>query len=189
MASKEDKKKAREYMGRSLPRTLLAIGRDWGAIIGLTCLGVWLDNWWFYVPIAWAIGAFQFAISESLLHEASHFNLAKSHKVNDALEVFYGLPFLQTVQHFREEHLAHHTKFGKPEDHQVEDYELWGFHKPGRNMFWLIIVKPVLGWAAWFYVSWLSLKPWKQGLKLISFWVVTISAFWYYGRLDVLAFY
>ena len=90
MASKQDRKKARQYMGRSLPRTILAIGRDWGAIIGLTCLGVWLDNWWFYVPIAWAIGAFQFAISESLLHEASHFNLAKNHRLNDALEIFYG---------------------------------------------------------------------------------------------------
>jgi fatty acid desaturase len=170
-------------------RGAAALARDWGAIAALAWLGRRVPGPLAYVAIVWLIGAFQFAIGECLLHEASHYNLFRTRSWNDRLEFLYALPFFMTLAQFREEHLAHHRDVGTPQDELLADYRLLGLERPDANMFWIWFVKPLTGFAGYFYLTKLSLRPWKCGLKLALFWGAVAAAALHFGALRVVALY
>lgn len=181
--------KPRDFVERNALRSWLAIARDWAAIAATIALSLQLDSWLFYPFAAWIIGSFQFALSEALQHEASHYNLFKTRAWNDRLEIFYGLPFFRTVEQLRREHVIHHTRLGKPEDHIVADYTALGLYKPNVNLFWIWFVKPILGFAGYYYCSALSLRPLKEGRKIIAFWIVVLGSCAAFGVLHLLLLY
>ncbi len=171
-------------------RGVLALARDWGAIAALAALGLRTRGPAAYVAIVWLIGAFQFAIGECLLHEASHYNLFRTRSWNDRLEFLYALPFFMTLSQFREEHLAHHRDVGTSQDELLADYRLLGLDRPDANMFWIWFVKPLTGFAGYFYLTKLSLRPfWTCGLKLTAFWGAVLAAAAHFGALRVVALY
>lgn len=181
--------RAKAFVDRSGPRALLAVGRDWAAIIAIAWASERIGHPAAYVAAAWAIGVFQFALGESMLHEASHYNLFRSRRLNLWLEPLYGLPFLRTVEQFQKEHNVHHRKLGSPEDHIQADYYQFGVTRPPQKWFWLWFLKPVTGYAGWYQLRTTSLRPWTSGVRIVGFWAAVVAAFWAAGALELLVLY
>ena len=179
-----------DFIERSNLRGSLVLFVDWGAIFGTIAISIWLDNWIVYLASIFVIGSFQFSIGEVLFHEASHYNLFKTKKLNDYLEFLYALPFFVDMNQYRFYHTNHHYKMNTEEDHLVEDYELHGLNKPKRNLLWLWFVKPVIGYAGYFYLRFvIELNPLKSVLKFLAFWTPVVLACWYFDMLDILILY
>jgi fatty acid desaturase len=184
------KQRPQDFVERSNLKGFVALFLDWGAIFAIIATSVWLDNWIVYLMSIWAIGSFQFAIGESLLHEASHHNLFKNKKLNEYLEFLYALPFFVDMSQYRSDHTAHHYKMNTEADHVVEDYELHGLNKPKKNMFWLWFVKPIIGYAGVFYLRYvIQLNPPKSAFKFLGFWAIVGVGCWYFDVLDILLLY
>jgi len=182
--------KPQDFIERNNLRGFLVLFLDWGAVCGVIAISIWLDNWIVYLISVWAIGSFQYSIGEVLLHEASHYNLFKTKKLNDYLEFLYAVPFFVDMHQYRFWHMAHHYKMNTEEDHLVEDYELHGLNKHQRNMFWLWFIKPVIGHAGYFYLRFvIELNPLKSAAKFLGFWVSVFLACWYFEILDILILY
>ena len=120
----ESAPKPRDFVERSNLRGFLVLFGDIAALFGTIAISIWLDNWFVYLISVWVIGSLQFAIGESILHEASHYNLFKTKKLNDYLEFIYALPFFVDMKQYRFDHTGHHYKMNTKEDHIVEDYEI-----------------------------------------------------------------
>lgn len=181
--------KPKDFVKRSNLRGALAISRDWLAIAALIAVSIKANHIVIYLISIWLIGSFQFALSEALLHEASHYNLFKTRKLNDWLEFFYGLPCLRTVEQLRLEHTVHHQFLGQPEDHIFGDYEAFGLYRSNLNLRWVWFIRPVLGYAGYYYARTLTLKPWRSGLKIGLFWTVVLPVFIYFDWLHLLVLY
>lgn len=170
-------------------RGWLALARDWGAIVLIAWAAERSGGAVVYAAAVLLIGAFQFAIGECLLHEASHFHLFRTRAWNDRFEFLYSLPFLMSLSQFREEHLAHHRDLGTPKDALIEDYRLIGLYRKKIDMAWLWFVKPLTGFAAYFYLTKLSLRPFKCGAKIAAFWAAVLAAAAALGGLRLVALY
>ena len=181
--------KAAQFALRSNARAWLAIARDWLAIALLIYAGVRIHSWLLYPVLAWLIGSFQFALSESLLHEASHYNLFRTRSWNDRLDFLYGLPFFRTAAQLRREHIVHHRYLGQPQDQLLADYEALGLYRSGLNLAWMWFFRPVLGYAGMYYASALTLRPWKCGLRIAAFWLIVLGSLLYLHRLSGLFWY
>ena len=182
--------KAQDFVQRSNLRGFAALIFDWGVIFGTIAFSVWMNDWIVYLISVWIIGAFQYAIGESLFHEASHFNLFKTKKLNDYLEWVYAVPFFVDMNQYRTEHLDHHYKMNTEADHIVRDYEVHGLNNPKKNLFWMWFIKPVIGYAGLFYLRYaIQLNPLKSSIKFAILWVPVISIFWYFDSLHLLVMY
>lgn len=178
------------FIERSTLRGFLALTRDWGAYFTLVTLAVVVDKPWFTLLCLWPIGLVQFVIGETLLHEASHWNLFKSRKLNDRLDFLYALPFFTTITTYRREHLAHHRELNKGDDHLQVDYDEWGLNTSKRGIFWLWWVKPSLGHSGWHTIKSVVLdNNAREWTKILAFWTPVISLAAWAGALDLLLVY
>ncbi|NIG54375.1 fatty acid desaturase [Chitinophaga sp. Cy-1792] len=173
----------KEYLIHNNTKAVLAITRDWSVIFLVAWLNIRYPSIYLYLPSVWLIGAFQFAIGESLLHEASHHNLFRQKRLNYYLEFLYALPFFKTVEQFRHEHLVHHSRLGKMEDHLVEDYRKMGLFNPRYHFAYIWFIKPLIGLPGIHYIRTISLRPFKSGWKIIAFWAVVVALFAISGKL------
>ena len=182
--------KPQDFVERSDLRGITILLFDWGVIFGVIGLSIWINNWAVYLISVWIIGSFQYAIGESLLHEASHYNLFKTKKLNDFFEFLYGYPFFVDMKQYRYWHTNHHYKMGTKLDHLVEDYEIHGLNNPSKNVFWLWFIKPIIGYAGYFYLRFtIELNPLKSALKFLAFWAPIFSVFWYFDAIEILILY
>lgn len=182
--------KPQDFVERSNLRGFLALFLDWAAIFGIITLSIWLDHWVIYLLSVWAIGSFQYAIGESLFHEASHYNLFKTKKLNDYLEWIYAVPFFVDMAQYRPEHTNHHYKMNTPADHLIRDYKIHGLDNENKNIFWLWFIKPLTGYGGLFYLRYcIRLNPLKSAIKFLVFWTPVISVCWYFDILDILILY
>ena len=179
-----------DFVERSNLRGFLAIGRDWSIIFTTMGFSIWIDDVFVYIASVVMIGCMQFAISESLMHEASHGNLFKNQKWNTQLEFLYSLPCLMTLKEYTEDHMDHHNYIDTEKDHLVEAYEEYGLKKQNKNMYWLWLLKPIIGYAGYFFAkfNWNIRNP-KSILKIVSFWIPIISILLYFDKLDLLFWY
>jgi fatty acid desaturase len=153
-------------------------------ILSVAWINIAYPSIFLYLPSIWIIGAFQFALGESMLHEAAHGNLFEQKKLNYRLQFLYALPFFRTVNQFRKEHITHHNQLNKKGDQLVEDYAELGLLQPGINYFFTWFIKPVIGFAGFYYVSAITLKPFKkEGWKILAFWAIVVLAFGLAGKL------
>ncbi|MEA5532963.1 fatty acid desaturase family protein [Crocosphaera sp. XPORK-15E] len=180
---------ASKFVERSHYRGFLALLKDWGAIFLLAALSIKLNNIFAYLITIWIIGAFQFAIGESLIHEASHYNLFKIKSWNENLEFLYALPFFQTISQYQAAHVPHHQYLGKKGDHLVEDYEEWGLSQSFPNLWLIWFVKPILGFAVFTHLATLKFSGFKTVIKLVCFWLPISLLFYFYNHLDWLILY
>lgn len=134
-----------QFGQRSSWRGWVAVARD------LIFLGVaffiasqWGHHWWISVLLIWFIGMLQFAMGESLLHEASHGNLFKEKLPNLIIGNLIAYSIFTTLDEWREEHLVHHGYLLSEQDHLTQDYidyKLYdGLHP---SIIW--IVRPLMG--------------------------------------------
>lgn len=161
-----------------------AVIRDYLFISLIILINLKFDNLFLYLISIWLIGAFQFALSECLLHEASHCNLFSSRKVNQYSEILLALPFFATYEAFKKEHLQHHNFLLKPEDHIYRDYKLFGFlDKNGQfvkdlNWLWHLVLRPFLGISGVYYFI---RNSDFTSLRVILFWLILLSLTFYFG--------
>jgi len=182
--------KAQDFVQRSNLKGFTALIFDWVVIFGTIAFSVWMNDWVVYLISVWIIGAFQYAIGESLFHEASHFNLFKTKKLNNYLEWIYAIPFFVDMNQYRTEHLDHHYKMNTEADHIVRDYEVHGLNNPKKNLFWMWFIKPITGYSGLFYLRYaIQLNPLKSSIKFAIFWVPVVSIFWYFDSLHLLVMY
>lgn len=188
--------KPSDFIERNDIRAFLSLLRDWMAIFLIATVSIWANNVFVYLISVWAIGIFQFAIGEGLLHEAVHFNLFKRKSWNEQLEFLYGFPVFRTVSSYREHHFPHHSYFRTNRDYIPEYYEMLGLNKPDKNVFFLLFIKPIMGFSVYHFIldiygdlqkeDW---RPFKPGFKLIAFWLVVVIGFYLTGNLEILLLY
>ncbi|MGH8002402.1 MAG: fatty acid desaturase family protein [Brasilonema sp.] len=172
--------------------------RDWIAIFLIAAFSIWTKNIFVYLVSVWAIGIFQFAIGEGLLHEATHFNLFKRKFWNENLEFLYAFPVFRTLSSYREHHFPHHKYYGSDNDKDYipEYYEMLGLYKPDKNLFFLWYIRPIIGFAVYhffadlcFHVKDVDRRSFISGLKLFVFWLIIIFSFYLSGHLEILLLY
>jgi fatty acid desaturase len=150
-------------------KATLAILRDWIGIFAAIALSRWADSLAVTIAALWVIGAFQYALGDALLHEGAHGNLFANKKLNDRMDIVYGLPFLRTMESFKTEHLRHHGQLGKTGDYLVDDYHRFGLDRP-HSVLWIWLLRPLTGWPAWHYLGQLrGLSP-RSATRLSITW-------------------
>ncbi|MEM9089461.1 MAG: fatty acid desaturase [Cyanobacteria bacterium P01_F01_bin.53] len=147
MPSSLDVKK--QYGLRSNWRGGLALGRDVLLLaIALFVAMNYSSNVLIAIGIIWFIGMLQFAMGESLLHEASHGNLFASVWLNSLVGNVIGFAIFTTMDAWRKEHSVHHGHLLSAEDHLSTDYVNYRLYK-GYHPFVIWVAQPVLGWVGW----------------------------------------
>jgi len=133
------------YGLRSNWRGLLAVVRDLALlVIALFIAMHYSHNVVMAIGLIWFVGMLQFAMGESLLHEASHGNLFASKWLNRIVGNVIGFSIFTTLEAWRKEHSVHHQALLSAEDHLTTDYINYGLYK-GHHPFWVWILKPLLG--------------------------------------------
>lgn len=156
-------------------KATLAILRDWAGIFAAIAVSRWADSLPVTIVALWVIGAFQYALGDALLHEGAHGNLFADKKLNERLDVLYGLPFLRTMESFKAEHLRHHGQLGKAGDYLTGDYRHFGLDRP-HNVLWVWLLRPLTGWPAWYYLRQLRALTRKSAVRLLIAWGVAVLA-------------
>jgi fatty acid desaturase len=168
--------------------SIAAILRDWAVIAAMAAASIRVGHWAFYILAVWIIGFFQFALSEAMLHEAAHYNLFRWKRLHHAFEFFYGLPFFRTVTLYQPEHRIHHSRLGGEDDELINDYRSLGLFRDDVSISWIWIFKPILGFGI-YYMTILTLRPWREGVKIVAFWVPVLAACFYFGWMRILVLY
>jgi len=92
------------------------------------------------------IGNRMFVVGEELLHEASHFKLFASRKLNIQVgDYVLGLPFLNEFHSYHLEHWKHHKNVLAEEDALSFDYQNWGLYDQNKSFFYIYFVQPLIG--------------------------------------------
>lgn len=184
---KSTKQSPQDFVERSNAKGFFVIIRDWSIIFGVISFSIWTENFFVYITSTILIGCMQFALSESLMHEACHGNLFKNNKWNNKLEFLYSFPCLMTMKEYAPEHLDHHNFMDSEKDHIKRDYEEYGLNNENKNIFWLWILKPIIGYGAYFFTKFnLNIRDRTSILKITLFWTPIIVLFFYFDRIDIL---
>jgi fatty acid desaturase len=192
MRANDPKKNAapEDFVSHSALRSGAAIARNWALMIALVALAEWVGWWWVTALCVLGIGTVQFALGEALVHEASHYNLFRARAWNDRLEALYALPFLTTMRAYRAEHLQHHGRLGKDDDHVVRDYTYQRLTTIPARAAWAWFGKPALGITAFEYVRWLwKMNSAQDWLKVGLFWAPVLTVCGIAGALPELLLY
>ena len=142
----------KEFIERNTLRGLRAVCRDWLVIAGAISLSIYIEHWAVWVASVWVIGIMQFALAEAVLHEASHYNLFRSRHLHHRLQFLYAWPFMQTMNDYQAEHLAHHKYLMTERDQTSLDYKMYGLAKREPNLFFIWFIKPFTFYPTWHYL-------------------------------------
>lgn len=123
----------------------IALGRDLFFLAGAWWLAAHYGQYWAVsVLLIWFIGMVQFAMGESLLHEASHHQLFKSKVLNSLVGNLIAWTIFTTLEEWRGEHQVHHGYLLSPNDHLTQDYVDYQLYE-GIHPFVLWVLRPILG--------------------------------------------
>ncbi len=172
-----------DFVVRSNLRGGLAVLRDWSLVSAIAGLAILADSWWASVAALLLIGRVQFAIGESLLHEASHHSLFRTRAWNDRLQPLYAWPFFVTLGAWRHEHLLHHRVLGTDHDHVVKTYLEAGLLDATPRTRWAWFGRPLVGAVAVSYVrSIVAMNRRRDGWVLAAFWAAVVGVFTWAGH-------
>lgn len=207
---KENLQKSFQFKEKSNIKSIIAISRNYIFIALIILINLKFNNIFLYLISVWLIGAFQFALSESLLHESTHYNLFTVRKANEYCEILLALPFFTTHKDFKDEHLHHHNHLLEKTDHLYKSYVYFkmidenGNFIKNINPIWHYFIRPFLGIAGIYYFitdsSFKSIKVILFGVilfslsiyfnftkELILFWIIpfiwSCKAFLYYSEI------
>jgi fatty acid desaturase len=197
-------KKPIDFVERNNLKAFQEILRDWLAIALIIAFSIWANNIFVYVTCVWLIGIFQFALGEGITHEAAHYNLFSEKSWHDKLEFIYAFPCFRTIYSYRKHHFPHHQYLGTEKDYIPGQYEFLGLNKTNKNVFMILVVKPILGFSAIFFIVEILYdlfqnfkisvqekngRLFKSILQLCLFWLVVILGFYWSGHLAILLLY
>lgn len=100
--------------------------------------------WPISVAIIWCIGIIQFAMGESLLHEASHGHLFRNKTLNALVGNVIGYSIFTTLAAWRTEHMIHHKSLLSDQDHLYWDYQSYRLHQ-NLHPFIIWVLRPMGG--------------------------------------------
>jgi len=91
-----------------------------------------------FVLLAWVAVSRALRGLECLTHEASHYNISRSHNLNDAIgNILAAIPTFQLVGQFRSGHVPkHHQLFGTSLDPDLRRYDELDLHSIDRSKIW-----------------------------------------------------
>jgi len=122
------------------------------AVFGLShiALGIWIPVYIFFAIVA----ARQMRGLECLVHEASHYNWTRKHRLNDNLANLLGAwPVLSQVRTYRKTHQLHHLRLGTDADTDLVRWNKLRLHELDRTkplMFGLGLARRIIpyvpGW-------------------------------------------
>lgn len=147
----------------------------------------WGHYWWISILLIWFIGMLQFAMGESLLHEASHGNLFKEKLLNSIVGNLIAYSIFTTLKEWQTEHQIHHGYLLSEQDHLTQDYidyQLYkGFHP---SIIWMI--RPIAGIIG---IKWAISE--LQGIfkhkEVFTFYSLLIFFCWWNNNLFFFFFY
>lgn len=170
---------------------LWALMRNYFLIFLIAYVSITVDNLFFYLGSIWFIGILQFAVGESLLHEASHGHLSRNRRFNNFLGIFCTYPFFNVMDSYKKSHFNHHKHLGDPRhDESAEIYYTYGLYKPNANMRWLWFYKPILGASIYYFITGtLLVKLKKHPLELTIFWLGLMLILFYVGCIKIFILY
>ena len=168
--------------------SFLTLVSDYGIIFTAIFLFHNYGSLWLYPLLAWIIGAKQYSIGESLLHEASHYQLFSSKKLNNYLDLILAWPFLTSIAYYREGHLKHHQYLGTEKDPLIKHCEKYGIEKYPLWYHWFI--RPFIGGFALFTIkNWIQAFSNKKIWGSYVFWILAIGICYFQGWLIFLLIY
>lgn len=135
------------YLDYTSPRdgySVLSILFNYLLIGGLVYLSYWHLHWAFYFPIAFVIATRQNALIDSLGHDATHYNLFSTRKMNQRTEFFLFIPFWYSFHMYRKEHARHHGFLMQENDPAYQNYQHWGVLDEKPNWAWIWWIRPFL---------------------------------------------
>ncbi len=188
---------------RSTGRAVATVARQY-ALIALTIFVAEAPaTWWLFYPLAiLVIGTRQYALGESMAHEASHHNLSNVRLINEGLGIATTWPFFFTLSGYRRFHNKehHNVPLDDPNNSIYEDYEDWGLPPAEDSItvaqaIWHLVIKPLSGiislrqliktiedwyWDRDLLENTLMLTLWAFTLGLIIYtgYVVEFLAYW-----------
>ncbi len=132
-------------------KTLLALLFDW-LIIGLV---IWFASRledWIVTSFAVVIIAGRQQALGILVHEAAHYRVYPSKRINDVISnCFMAFPLLLTTSSYRKSHMAHHLYLNTDRDpdwFRKKDRAEWKVPTSRGRLFW-IILREGLGFGVW----------------------------------------
>ena len=167
----------KQFISRSNARGFIAVARDLIAIGATIAICIAADHWVITVLGIWIIGFFQFTLGEILTHEASHWNLFATRRLNDHAELILTLPFFFTLADYRREHIEHHQLLSTRKEQLYHDYDYLGLMSENVNWVWIWFIRPIVGYAGLFYLrSLIEISAARSWLKIGIFWLFVIAA-------------
>ena len=176
-------------------RTLSVILMDWAFVFISTSLVYFHSLWWLPISMI-VIGSRQRALVV-LIHDASHFLLARNRTANDIIaNLFLCFPMLKSLKHYRAIHIAHHMNLGdKKHDadylHNPEEAKKGWQHIYFKNLFsydlWIVAeLKQMIKNISKKHMLFLGLW-WSTALAslagLFGFgYAATFFALWFFAR-------
>jgi len=187
-ATRRDVPRPRDLIQRSDLRGAIALFGDWAMIIGIAAFGIWSHSVAVYVVCVFLIGTLQYSLRETVLHEAAHYNLFKTRRLNNWSQVLHAWPFFYDFARYREIHFEHHRNLMTDKDPIPIAYFKAGYQDRTRGMWWLWGLRPLLGYAGITYVFQYR-KPTPTRIFTL---VAMVSGAWLLGGkggLEILALY
>lgn len=151
-------------------------------------------NWWLFYPLAiLIIGTRQYALGESMAHEASHRHLSDVRLVNEGLGIATTWPFFFTLSGYRRFHNNehHNVPLDNSNNSIYEDYEDWGLplaedSLPVDQAIWHLVIKPLSGIISLRQLiktieDWYWDRDLLENTLMLILWAVTLGLIIYSG--------
>jgi len=137
-----DRDEVRRLSALTPARGALHVAFEWTAVFATIAIAQRLQNPFAYILAVMVIGSRQHAML-ILMHEAVHFRLFKSKRLNEFVgDVLLAWPCLVSMRSFSRNHLAHHQHLNTTEDPDIvrkqPDPE-WRFPMPRSRLTWMIL--------------------------------------------------
>ncbi len=190
MGDSGSKVELRQLYARSNLRGAATLLFDWLLIVGVFWLATSVDSWWLYPLVFACQSLLGFAVGESMLHEASHYNLFRTRALNNWVAPLVAWPVFTVLTSYRDEHIDHHRLTGTANDPVLEQYRSYGLD-PDRppsqgRLLWILLIQPLYGFTAARFIydtlTGLEFRRLETWLMLAA-WVAVTTLMWGSGLL------
>lgn len=182
----------RDYTSPKDWLSALAILFNYVLIAGCAYLSYFHLHWAFYFPLIFIIATRQNALVDALGHDATHFNLFSSKKVNRSLDFLLFIPFLYSFEMYRKEHSIHHARLMQEDDPAFQNYQHWGVLDEKPNWLWIWWIRPFLLYDLPSILSdtWKGMRDDGEfRWKMLAFWGPLIGLSVWLGFWDIFLLY
>lgn len=149
----EQGQKLKELGIKNNYRSIVGIVTSWAQIAIAIYFGCATSSIVIKIVVIWFVGLKQYALGEVLAHEASHYNVFATRKLNKNLQWMFSSPFFVDVMEYRSFHLSHHKDLGGKTDDLWDTYNNIGLNsRPPTNFFVVWFIQPICGYISYLFV-------------------------------------